>query len=70
MWVGFQGNRSSQDIERRELASSGAHSKDGLDPMAVKAPHFEPKVKRVIYLFVHGGPSLVDLFGPKPDLIK
>ena len=38
--------------------------------MAVKAPHFEPKVKRVIYLFMHGGPSLVDLFDPKPDLIK
>ena len=31
---------------------------------------FEPKVKRVIYLFMHGGPSHVDLFDPKPDLIK
>ena len=33
-------------------------------------PHFEPKVKRIIYLFMHGGPSHVDLFDPKPDLIK
>ena len=35
-----------------------------------KPPHFEPRVKRVIWLFMHGGPSHVDLFDPKPDLIK
>ncbi len=29
-----------------------------------------PRVKRVIWLFMHGGPSHVDLFDPKPDLIK
>ncbi len=33
-------------------------------------PHFTPRAKRVIYLFMHGGPSHVDLFDPKPDLIK
>jgi hypothetical protein len=33
-------------------------------------PHFEPRVRRVIWLFMHGGPSHVDLFDPKPDLIK
>ena len=32
--------------------------------------HFTPKAKRVIYLFMHGGPSHVDLFDPKPDLTK
>ena len=56
--------------EENLLASSGTHAKDGLDPIAVKAPHFEPKVKRVIYLIMHGGPSHVDFFDPKPDLIK
>lgn len=40
------------------------------DPLAPKPPHFEPRVKRVIYLFMHGGPSHVDLFDPKPDLAK
>src|SRR5262245_58820236 len=35
-----------------------------------RQPHFEPRVKRVIWLFMHGGPSHVDLFDPKPDLIK
>ena len=51
--------------EENLLASSGSHSKGGLDPVAVKEPHYEPKVKRVIYLFMHGGPSHVDLFDPK-----
>jgi len=35
-----------------------------------KPPHFRPRVKRVIWLFMHGGPSHVDLFDPKPDLVK
>lgn len=29
-----------------------------------------PRVKRVIWLFMHGGPSHVDLFDPKPDLVR
>src|SRR5215207_1532021 len=32
--------------------------------------NFEPRVKRVIWLFMHGGPSHVDLFDPKPDLTR
>ena len=32
------------------------------------APHFAPKAKRVIYLFMHGGPSQLDLFDHKPGL--
>ena len=32
--------------------------------------HFKASAKRVIYLFMHGGPSHVDLFDPKPDLLK
>src|SRR5262245_1032226 len=35
-----------------------------------KPPHFAPRAKRVIWLFMHGGPSHVDLFDPKPDLVK
>ena len=31
-------------------------------------PHFAPKAKRVIYLFMSGGPSQVDTFDPKPLL--
>jgi hypothetical protein len=39
-------------------------------PWAPKATHFPAKAKRVIWLFMHGGPSHVDLFDPKPDLVK
>ena len=40
------------------------------DPLAPKAPHFPPKAKRVIFLFMTGGVSHVDSFDPKPDLLK
>jgi Protein of unknown function (DUF1501) len=39
-------------------------------PLTPRAPHFAPKVKRVIYLFMAGGPSQLDLFDYKPELAK
>jgi hypothetical protein len=39
-----------------------------LDPLAPKAPHFAPKAKSVIWVFMEGGPSHIDLFDPKPEL--
>ncbi|MGL4550999.1 MAG: DUF1501 domain-containing protein [Gemmataceae bacterium] len=38
------------------------------DPLAPRAPHFAPKAKRVVHLFMNGGPSHVDTFDPKPAL--
>ncbi len=38
------------------------------DPLVPRAPHFAAKAKRVIYLFLNGGPSQVDTFDPKPEL--
>ena len=40
------------------------------DPLAPKKPHFEPKAKAVIFLFMAGAPSQLELFEPKPDLNK
>ena len=40
------------------------------DPLAPRQPHFAPKAKRLIYLFLNGGPSQVDTFDPKPALDK
>ncbi len=49
----------------------GAASVDPVrDPLAPKPPHFPAKAKRVIYLFLNGGPSQVDTFDPKPMLTK
>jgi len=40
------------------------------DPLAPKAPHFAPKAKRVIFLFMAGAPSHLELFDYKPQLAK
>lgn len=41
-----------------------------LNPLAPRHPHFPAKAKRVIHLFMNGGPSHVDTFDPKPSLDK
>jgi hypothetical protein len=40
------------------------------NPLAPKKPHFEPKAKAVIFLFMAGGPSQFELWEPKPELQK
>lgn len=39
-------------------------------PLTPRQPHFTPRAKRVIFLFMNGGPSHVDTFDPKPELKK
>lgn len=41
-----------------------------VNPLAPKAPHFAPKAKRIIHLFMNGGPSHIDTFDPKPALTQ
>jgi hypothetical protein len=40
------------------------------EPLAAKQPHHAPRAKSVIWLFMEGGPSHVDLFDPKPKLLE
>src|SRR3984885_13485916 len=40
------------------------------NPLAPRKPHFAPKAKNVIFMFMEGGPSQIDLFDPKPGLQK
>src|ERR1041384_473304 len=49
------------------LAQSG-HA--AADPLAPKTPHFPPKAKHVIFLFMAGAPSHLELFDNKPQLAK
>jgi hypothetical protein len=44
------------------------HSLLAEEATASPKPHFEPKAKRVIFLFMKGGPSAIDTFDPKPLL--
>src|SRR5262245_53400964 len=49
---------------------SPARAGEPLNPLAPKKPHCPGKAKRVIHLFMNGGPSHVDTFDPKPALEK
>ena len=51
--------------EEAALAATGG---DLTHPLAPRQPHFTPKAKRVIFMFMHGGPSSIDTFDPKPRL--
>ena len=52
-----------QQVTAASPVKSGSQS-----PLAEKPTHFPPKAKRVIFLFMSGGPSQMDLFDHKPDL--
>lgn len=46
------------------------HAATSTNPLAARPPHFLPKAKRVIYLFMAGAPSQLDLFDEKPVLTR
>lgn len=55
----FQG----EGLLARETGSS-----EGVNPLAPRAPHFTPKAKACIFIYMEGAPSQMDLFDPKPKL--
>ena len=73
-------NFGPHPVTRREMlmrssAGFGSLALTGLfgheaaaNPMVPRVPHFTPSAKRVIFLFMHGGPSQVDTFDYKPAL--
>jgi hypothetical protein len=73
-------NRSSNEIARRWFLGQcgvglGAIALSQLlnaseNPLAPKRPHFAPKAKRIIFLFMAGAPSHLELFDYKPQLAK
>ena len=50
------------------LARDGYAAPAVVNPTAPREPHFEPKATSVIFLFMAGGPSQLELFDPKPTL--
>ncbi|MSQ93652.1 MAG: DUF1501 domain-containing protein [Gemmataceae bacterium] len=54
-----------------DLLAAGTPTPDrASQPFAVRPPHYPPRAKRVIFLYMPGGPSHVDLFDPKPRLTE
>src|ERR1700726_3650537 len=56
------------DILGRQGLLAAGTSPDS--PLAPKQPHFPPKARSVISLFMNGGTSHVDTFDPKPELTR
>lgn len=56
-------------LDQEKLSADGG-SAQIRNPLAARQPHFAAKAKSVIFLFMSGGPSHVDLFDPKPDLVR
>src|SRR5260370_26506292 len=54
----------------QNAARAGAKPEADTNPLAAKPPHFKPHAKSVIWCFLDGGPSHLDLFDPKPELQK
>src|SRR5215510_7132971 len=54
--------------ERHALAATA--EKQQFYNLAAKAPHFASKAKNVIYIYVGGGPSTIDMWDQKPTLSK
>ncbi|MBM3793185.1 MAG: DUF1501 domain-containing protein [Acidobacteria bacterium] len=63
---GLHGAALTALLSRDLFAAETARTFD----LAPKKPHFEPKAKSVIQFFMNGGPSQVDLFDPKPALLR
>jgi hypothetical protein len=57
------------DLLSREAAAS-VTPVTAANPLLARLPHFAARAKRVIFLFMSGGPSHVDLFDPKPKLAE
>ena len=75
----FTAPLSRRDALRTAAGGFGAVALAGLttelaaaeaDPFGVARPHHAARAKRVIFLFMHGGPSQVDTFDPKPRLAR
>ncbi|MDA1236689.1 MAG: DUF1501 domain-containing protein [Acidobacteria bacterium] len=52
------------------LGVEGRSAALGNNPLAPREPHFKPTAKNLIFLFMAGAPSQMDLFDPKPGLRK
>ena len=72
--AGFTGVAMAAMLEQdgffKKYANAESAPADDLNLLAPKSPHFVPKAKRCIFLFMYGGPSQMDLFDHKPYLQK
>jgi hypothetical protein len=68
--MGFASLGLANLMASQGLVAAAPDAGRSVSPLAPKGPHFAPKAKRVIHLFMNGSPSHVDTFDPKPSLQK
>ncbi|HUR58807.1 MAG TPA: DUF1501 domain-containing protein, partial [Opitutaceae bacterium] len=66
--VGLGGIALSSMLARRELQAAAAQP--FANPLAPRPGHFPARAKNIIYLFMAGGPSQLELFDFKPKLVE
>jgi hypothetical protein len=54
----------------RLLGDASTPTAAASSPLAARPPHFRPRARRIIHIYLNGGPSQVDTFDPKPALAK
>jgi hypothetical protein len=62
--------RAGMGLASLGVASLLAEDAAPASPLAPRPPHFRPRARHVIHLFMNGGPSHIDTFDPKPALAK
>src|SRR4051812_2702369 len=68
--MGFGALALSQIMGEAGLLAATPSPGSAITPLVPRLPQFAPRAKRVIHLFMNGGPSQVDTFDPKPALTK
>ena len=63
-----QAEADEQDTAAKQIGGAKQLGASRIDPLAPKPPHHVARAKRIIFLFMSGGPSQVDTFDPKPLL--
>jgi hypothetical protein len=67
--VGF-GSLALAALMHEQAAADTKKSGRYVSPLSIKPPHFPARAKRIIFIFMHGGPSQVDTFDYKPLLAR
>src|SRR3989442_14183394 len=69
--VGFGAMAVNSMLQQERLfAAESAIAKERTYDLKAKAPHFAPKAKRGIFIYIGGGPSTMGMFDPKPPLVE
>ena len=74
LWLigaGFGGLALTGMLDQDGFFAKHSYANDGVtNPLVVRPPHFLPKAKHVIFLFMYGGPPSMDTWDYKPELQK